>query len=126
MSSLASSQHAAAIIAAAHELKRRRLAAGIKLAPPQWPKSEKKKDKSKKIRLQLRLPASEYRRIGELKCELAESGFKVKKRDLIRASLLLLVNLDRAEIKVAMRKVIAPESSEAPEPVTEAPDQTPR
>lgn len=124
MSSLTSSQHAAAIIAAAHELKRRRLAAGIKLAPPPWPKSEKKSDKARKLRVLLRLPDGDYRRLGELKRQLAEMGIKAKKHDLVRASLLLLVNLDRAEIKVAIRKIIAPELSEAPGIETDAPDQS--
>ncbi len=113
MSSQVSAEHAAAIIAAAHELKRRRLAAGVKLAPPELTPPEKKSGKTKKVLVKLRLSKSECRCLDELKRELADWGFKARKSDIMRASLLLLVNLDRAEIKVALRKIIAPEVSEA-------------
>ncbi len=63
--------------------------------------------------MKLRLSKSECRCLDELKRELADWGFKARKSDIMRASLLLLVNLDRAEIKVALRKIIAPEVSEA-------------
>ncbi|HPP46611.1 MAG TPA: hypothetical protein PLF25_03790 [Accumulibacter sp.] len=113
MSSHASAEHAAAIIAAAHELKRRRLAAGVKLAPPELTPPEKRSGKAKKVLLKLRLSKSECRCLNELKRELADCGFKAGKNDIVRASLLLLFNLDRAEIKVALRKIIAPELPES-------------
>ncbi len=113
MSSQVSAEHAAAIIAAVHELKRRRLAAGVKLAPPELTPPEKKSGKTKKVLVKLRLSKSECRCLDELKRELADWGFKARKSDIMRASLRLLINLDRAEIKVALRKIIAPEVSEA-------------
>lgn len=124
MSSSASAEHAAAIVAAAHELKRRRLAAGAKLAPPELAASEKKSGKAKKVRLSLRLSASDYRRLAELKRELADWGFKTRKSDIVRASLLLLVNLDRTEIKVALRKLIAPELPETAAMAADAAGET--
>ena len=47
--------------------------------------------------------------LARLKKRLARRGIATRKQDLVRAGLLLLVHLDRTDLKAAIRDVIAPE-----------------
>ncbi|MEF8723772.1 MAG: hypothetical protein ABTR92_07920 [Candidatus Accumulibacter phosphatis] len=107
MSSAAPLSSAAAILAAAKELKLRRLAA----MPPPEPigKVKKTRKPTHGVRCRLRIPHSEYRELVKLKKRLAKRGLPSKKGQLVRAGLLLLGHVDLIDLKVAIRNVIAPE-----------------
>jgi hypothetical protein len=94
-----------AIVAAEHELKRRRLG-----EDPALDAAEKAGRKTqKKVLCRVRLTKSEYRELARLKKRLARHGVTTSKKELVRAGLLLLVHIDRTDLKAAMRDVIAPE-----------------
>jgi len=57
----------------------------------------------------VRLTKNEYRELARLKKRLARHGVTTGKKELVRAGLLLLVHLDRTDLKAAIRDVIAPE-----------------
>lgn len=106
-----------AIIAAANELKLRRLAA--KAAETSVPKDgrkgkksdkEKKKKQVKTVRCSLQITPDEYRDLARLKKLLGKRGINTGKRQLIRAGLLLLAHLNPTDLKAAVRDVIAPEA----------------
>lgn len=61
------------------------------------------------VRCEVRLTISEFLDLSRLKKQLARKGVSASKEELIRAGLLLLVHLDRSELKSAIRDVIAPE-----------------
>ena len=108
MSSAATLSSAEAILAAAKELKLRRLAA----MPPPEPIGKAKKARKPNnhdARCRLRIPHSEYRQLVKLKKRLAKRGLPSKKGQLVRAGLLLLGHVDLIDLKVAIRNVIAPE-----------------
>lgn len=95
-----------AIIAAAHQLKLMRLASTSAQKPPS---GKSAKSSSRRVRCKLRIPKGEYRKLARLRKLLARQGVDVRKDEVVRAGLLLLVGLDRNELKVAIREVIAPE-----------------
>jgi len=107
MSSAATLSSAEAILAAAKELKLRRLAT----MPPPEPLAKAKKERkpTRTVRCSLRIPQSEYRQLIKLKKRLASRGIPSKKGQLVRAGLLLLGHVDLIDLKVAIRNVIAPE-----------------
>ncbi|WP_291987290.1 hypothetical protein [Candidatus Accumulibacter sp. ACC007] len=107
MSSAVSLSSAEAILAAATELKLRRLAAlPPALVPPR--KTKKVRKSARSFRCSLRIPESEYRQLIKLKKRLARRGVSSKKGQLVRAGLLLLGHIDLIDLKVAIRNVIAP------------------
>ena len=95
-----------AIVAAAHQLKLLRLASASAQKPPS---AKTVKSGAKRVRCKLRIPKGEYRELARLRKQLARQGDDVRKNEVVRAGLLLLVGLDRNELKVAIREVIAPE-----------------
>ncbi|MCP5229259.1 hypothetical protein [Accumulibacter sp.] len=107
MPSPATLSTAEAILAAANELRLKRLAA----APPATSaRTAKKRCKpGKPVRCSIRLPESEYRQLVKLKKRLASRGIATGKGSLVRAGLMLLANVDLVDLKVAIRDVIAPE-----------------
>ena len=106
MSSAVSLSSAEAILAAATELKLRRLAAmPPALVPPR--KTKKVHKTARSFRCSLRIPESEYRQLIKLKKRLARRGVSSKKGQLVRAG--LLGHIDLIDLKVAIRNVIAPE-----------------
>ena len=106
MPSPAKPSSAEALSAAADELKRRR-AVGTATETPK-PKPGKAK-KVKTVRCSVRLPEGEYRELAKLRKRLGREGVSTKKGELVRAGLMLLVLLDRTDLKAAIRDVIAPE-----------------
>lgn len=95
-----------AIVAAAHQLKLLRLAS---TSAQHQPPAKKGKSGSRRVRCKLRIPKGEYQELAGLRKQLARQGIDVRKDEVIRAGLLLLVGLERNELKVAIREVIAPE-----------------
>ncbi len=96
--------HSDAIVAATHELKRRRVVGhAAKAAAPAKGKG------FKTVRCRLRITKSEDKELSRLKKQLARKGIAARKDELIRAGLLLLVHLDPTNLRVAIRDVIAPE-----------------
>ncbi len=93
------------IAAAAHELRLRRLAGKT----AEKPTRKKGKQTAKTVRCKIRLTKSEFLELSKLKKQLARKGVSASKEELVRAGLLLLVHLDRSELKTAIRDVIAPE-----------------
>ncbi|EXI78166.1 MAG: hypothetical protein AW10_03249 [Candidatus Accumulibacter appositus] len=108
MSSAATLSSAEAILAAAKELKLRRLASMPAPEPPA--KAKKARKPTQTVRCRLRIPHSEYRQLIKLKKRLASRGVPSKKGELFRAGLLLLGHVDLIDLKVAIRNVIAPEA----------------
>lgn len=106
MSSPAKRSNAEALSAAAVELKRRRAAGTATETPPPKPGKAKK---VKTVRCSVRLPEGEYRELAKLRKRLGREGVSTKKGELVRAGLMLLVLLDRTDLKAAIRDVIAPE-----------------
>ena len=106
MSSPAKRSNAEALRAAAVELKRRRAAGTATETPPLKPGKAKK---VKTVRCSVRLPEGEYRELAKLRKRLGREGVSTKKGELVRAGLMLLVLLDRTDLKAAIRDVIAPE-----------------
>ena len=100
---------AEAILAAANELRFRRLAVAPLPASEQKPGKARKAGKAR--RCSLRMRASEFRRLSKLKKRLARSGISTGKGELLRAGLMLLAQVDLIDLKVAVRDVIAPEAS---------------
>lgn len=107
MSSAAVLSNAEAILAAANELRLRRLAAAP--SPVAVGKAKKARKATKNIRCSLRLPESEYRQLVKLKKGLESRGVSASKGQLIRAGLLLLGHVELTDLKLAIRNVIAPE-----------------
>ncbi|HPU80428.1 hypothetical protein [Accumulibacter sp.] len=98
-----------AIDAAAHELKLRRFSGTASESPAQQNGKTKQSKALSRVRCKVRLTASELQMLARLKKRLARRGIATRKQDLVRAGLLLLVHLDRADFKAAIRDVIAPE-----------------
>lgn len=109
MSSPAKRSNAEALSAAADELKRRRAAGTATETPPPKPGKPGKAKKIKTVRCSVRLPEGEYRELAKLRKRLGREGVSTKKGELVRAGLMLLVLLDRTNLKAAIRDVIAPE-----------------
>lgn len=112
MSSPAKRSNAEALSAAAVELKRRRAAGTATETPPPKPGKPGKPGKAKKVktvRCSVRLPEGEYRELAKIRKRLGREGVSTKKGELVRAGLMLLVLLDRTDLKAAIRDVIAPE-----------------
>lgn len=112
MSSPAKPSSAEALSAAADELKRRRAAGTATETPPPKPGRPVETGKAKKVktvRCSVRLPESEYRGLATLRKRLGREGVSTRKGELVRAGLMLLVVLDRTDLKAAIRDVIAPE-----------------
>lgn len=109
MSSPAKRSNAEALSAAAVELKRRRAAGTATETPPLKPGKTGKTKKVKTVRCSVRLPEGEYRELAKLRKRLGREGVSTKKGELVRAGLMLLVLLDRTDLKAAIRDVIAPE-----------------
>ena len=59
------------------------------------------------VREKFSLPEGEYEQLLEMKQRLSELGLPVKKSELVRAGLLLLVGLDEVELKEVLLKVQA-------------------
>ena len=59
------------------------------------------------VREKFSLPEGEYEQLLEMKQRLSDLGLPVKKSELVRAGLLLLVGLDEIELKEAALKVQA-------------------
>lgn len=93
-----------AIVAATKELARRRNAAP---ASGQTDGSEKRQPLGK-CRHKFRLSDREYRALGKIRRRLADEGITVKRAQLVRAGLALLVDLDDSALRAAIREVIAP------------------
>lgn len=93
------------IAAATHALKLKRLAGKT----GEKPDRKKGKKAARTVRCQVRLTNSEFLKLSKLKKQLARKGLSASKEELVRAGLLLLVHLDRSELKTAIRDVIAPE-----------------
>ncbi len=109
MSSPAKRSNAEALSAAADELKRRRAAGTATETPKPKPGKPGKAKKVKTVRCSVRLPEGEYRELAKLRKCLGREGVSTKKGKLVRAGLMLLVLLDRTDLKAAIRDVIAPE-----------------
>ncbi len=85
----------------------------VKKAPPKGRKATKeakpvKPPKARKIKLvrnNYAMPETEYAQIGALKKRLAEMDVDVKKSELLRAGIALLVALDDAGLKTALAAV---------------------
>lgn len=93
------------IAAATHALKLKRLAGKTGEMPDQ----KKGKKTARTVRCKVRLTNSEFLKLSKLKKQLARKGVSASKEELVRAGLLLLVHLDRSELKTVIRDVIAPE-----------------
>lgn len=93
------------IAAATHALKLKRLAGKT----GEKPGRKKGRKTARMVRCEVRLTISEFLDLSRLKKQLARKGVSASKEELIRAGLLLLVHLDRSELKSAIRDVIAPE-----------------
>jgi len=63
---------------------------------------DKKRNKETFVRDRFTLPASDYALLVELKKRLAEQGVAVKKSELIRAGLRLLIELDENAVKATL------------------------
>ncbi|MCM8594003.1 hypothetical protein [Accumulibacter sp.] len=100
MSPAESKANSKAIAAAARELEVRRKAATAAASPP-----------AKAVSCTVRLTTREAKQLVRLRKRLASRGVAAGKGQLLRAGLLLLANLDRAELKAAIRDVIAPEAN---------------
>jgi len=59
------------------------------------------------VREKFSLPEGEYEQLLEMKQRLSDLGLPIKKSELVRAGLLLLVGLDEIELKEAALKVQA-------------------
>ncbi|QKS28732.1 MAG: hypothetical protein FAZ92_00196 [Accumulibacter sp.] len=122
MSSSSQPVSADVIAAAAQELKRRRLSAAAATTPaPGKGKDGKagkvskgRKGKSATRNCKLQLPQREYRQLRLLKQQLAAANIRAGRQELVRAGLLLLVRLDRADLVLAVRDMVATATS--PEP----------
>jgi len=59
------------------------------------------------VREKFSLPEGEFDQLLEMKQQLSDLGLPVKKSELVRAGLLLLVGLDEVELKEVLLKVQA-------------------
>lgn len=64
--------------------------------------AKKQKRKIKVVRDSFTMPANEYARIAEIKEICAEAKIHVKKSEVLRAGLILLAELDTAQLKRAV------------------------
>jgi len=64
--------------------------------------AKKQKHKIKVVRDSFTMPANEYARIAEIKEICAEAKMHVKKSEVLRAGLILLAELDTAQLKRAV------------------------
>ncbi|MBN8455370.1 hypothetical protein [Accumulibacter sp.] len=118
MSSSSKPVNADLIAAAAEELKRRRLSAAPAATPAPAKGKGNKASKTRKVKettrnCKLRLPQQEYRQLRQLRQQLAAASIRASRQELVRAGLLLLVHLDRAELVLALRDMVA--ATAAPE-----------
>ncbi|MCM8613655.1 hypothetical protein [Accumulibacter sp.] len=105
------------IAAAAEELKRRRLTAAPTAAPSPDKGTERKTSKGKKGKLatrncKLRLPQQDDRQLRQLRRQLAAANIRASRQELVRAGLLLLVRLDRVDLLLALRGMVAAQQPE--------------
>jgi hypothetical protein len=73
------------------------------------PAKTEKPPKAKKVKLvrdSYAMPESEYAQIAQLKKTLAAQGVDVKKSELLRAGLAVLVALDAAELQTVMSHIV--------------------
>jgi len=116
MSSSSKPVSADVIAAAAEELKRRRLSTAPAATPSPDEGKDRKKGKSRKGKgsmrpCKLQLPQQEDRQLRQLKRQLAAAKVDASRQELVRAGLLLLVRLDRAELVLALRAMVAGETT---------------
>lgn len=112
MSSKHKHDSAAAIRAAEQQLKHLRLTGKSTEPPPNGKMEERQvQTTSSVVRCRVRLPKGEWQRLTQLKRQLRRQGLPVKKSELVRAGLFLLVNIERSDLKTAIRDVIAPEAA---------------
>ncbi|MCB1942441.1 MAG: hypothetical protein KDI53_10455 [Candidatus Accumulibacter sp.] len=112
----ATSSNAEAILAAADQLRLKRLTAMLaaKLtakAPKASIRKARKPRKlagSKTVRRSLRIPKSEYRQLVALRKRLAREGVGTDKGQIVRAGVMLLAHLDLSELTAAIRAITAP------------------
>jgi hypothetical protein len=105
------------IAAAAEELKRRRLTAAPAAAPSPDKGTERKASKGGKGKAatrncKLRLPQQEDRQLRQLRRQLAAANIRASRQELVRAGLLLLVRLDRVDLLLALRGMVAAQQPE--------------
>ena len=73
--------------------------------PAKRPKSnDSKQNKSKLVSNRCKMPDTEYAQLAALKKRLSALGIGVKKSTLLRAGLMLLVDMDDGPLKKAMAK----------------------
>lgn len=102
MSTTTNQANAEAIVAATNELKRRRHAVSTS-------GKERARDKRRAIAVckhKCRISDKEYRELGRIRRRLAADGIAVKRAELVRAGLALLVGLDSRTLRVVVREVI--------------------
>lgn len=78
---------------------------GRKAAKPEKPEKPVKARKVKLIRDSYAMPEAEYAHIAELKKRMQRLGGEVKKSELLRAGVAVLVALNDAELKAVMGRV---------------------
>lgn len=105
------------IAQAAQELKRRRLSAAPAATPSPEKDTERKTRKSRKGKAatrqcKLRLPQREDRQLRQLRRQLAAANIRASRQELVRAGLLLLVRLDRVDLLLALRGMVAAQDPE--------------
>ena len=75
---------------------------GIKAAPQQDAKKIKKEHKTKVVRDSFTMPQNEYARIAQIKNACLKAKMHVKKSEVLRAGLILLAELNVAQLKRAL------------------------
>lgn len=111
MSSKHKHDSAAAIRAAEQQLQHLRLTGKSTEQPPGGKMDAQPATNASVVRCGVRLPKGEWRRLAQLKRQLARQGLRVKKSQLVRAGLFLLVHIERSDLQTAIRDVIAPEAA---------------
>lgn len=79
-----------------------------KPAPVTAPKTDKKKEKTEKVKVvrdSFTIPKNEFAQIAEMKKKAMGLGIDIKKSELIRAGLLLLTAMSDAAFKKALANV---------------------
>jgi hypothetical protein len=69
------------------------------------PDAKKHKHKIKVVRDSFTMPESEYARIAEIKDICAKAKMHVKKSEVLRAGLILLADLDTAQLRRALGSI---------------------
>ena len=82
--------------------KKRAIASKPDAVPAPGPDEKKHKHKIKVVRDSFTMPENEYARIAAIKDICAKAKMHVKKSEVLRAGLLLLAELDTAQLKRAL------------------------